>query len=648
MQGFLLGLLPAAVLSGHGNNPHLPGDLGVMAGILSAIMMLAGTGLLFKYKKSGQSILSAGVLFNLYLLYFELLQSPLLSLFVLTQAMALLYYLFTARLRIAPVITAELHLDRIIGCASAGILLALASPIFAASMDLFPLSCTISMAILVILSGMYCRKKQYFNRKKLTLTILATTCVAVLLMHCLGAGTLTIFLAAPVILFTALKLRHADLGFLRMIINHPARCLGITFLGLCISGTLLLKVPCARTGDLSTLEAAFTSVSAICVTGLTVIDISTELTTTGQLFLMLLIQLGGLGIMTLTTLALHAIGKLSLTGEQLITELTPNDDTDVFDTLRLILKYTFTVEFIGALLLTWRFHGHYGDWLMALKQGFFTSVSAFCNAGFFPGSQSLVPFAGEKFLITVVALEIVLGGMAPTVMWSFLNMRRNRRIPYISKLVLESTCILLFGGMFLLLLFEWNGIFNGLPLADKLVNGFFQSATLRTAGFNTVSFSALGVPAYIVMVLLMFIGGSPGGTAGGIKTTTLAVLALAFRSAVKNEDAVIAGNRRLEWRNIVQAIAVFMSAALVLLTTIMMLVTTQTIGVEKLVFEAVSALATVGLSLDCTTELDSVGRMIIMGAMFIGRIGPMTLFCLLSETRSSGQYGYPQIKIPLG
>ena len=234
-----------------------------------------------------------------------------------------------------------------------------------------------------------------------------------------------------------------------------------------------------------------------------------------------------------------------------------------------------------------------------------------------------------------MALLITAGGVAPAVSASLFPLRSFSRLPFISRLVLSTTLLLLTAGTVLLLLFEWNGMFGGLSPADKAVNAFFHTATLRTAGFNSVSLAHPGVPALLVMMLLMFIGGSPGGTAGGIKTTTLAVLFLAFLSAVRHEEEITCGGRRILGSAVVQAVAVTAASAALLLTIIIMLLATQGAGARELIFESVSALATVGLSLGATDELDEVGKIIIMTAMFVGRIGPLTLFLLLSDKKSA-------------
>ena len=208
------------------------------------------------------------------------------------------------------------------------------------------------------------------------------------------------FFTAVISLAVTLKLKHSRLEYLKLIMNHPARCLGITFLGLCIAGTLLLIIPDSSNGNLTVIDAAFTAVSAACVTGLSTIDIST-LTFSGKFFLLLTIQLGGLGIMSLAALILHFLGRFTLNGEQIISAITPVQENDIFSNPALIVRFTLIVETVGAVLLSWGFYTVHKDILYALELGIFTSISAFCNAGFFPESGSLVPYTGEKLLLII-------------------------------------------------------------------------------------------------------------------------------------------------------------------------------------------------------------------------------------------------------
>ena len=649
LQGLLMCCAPLTMLSAHSVNPLLPGAWNIAASGLAALMLTAALALLLKYPLVGRILTVAGILLNSFVLFFDMCSSPLLSLFWLLLAAGGIYYSFTAHISSVPAVNSSQQFCRLQGACAGLFALTVFSPLFAAEYYLFSHAVFAALMIMLLVFAGYCRLRRYFGHKKLVIALLtAATAGLFAAVWKLDMVLIAFFISLPMLIWIIRK-KHSDWQYLTLVLQHPARCLGVTFLLLSIAGTLLLSTEAASPGgSLAAGDAAFTAVSAACVTGLTTINIASELTGVGRFFLLLIIQLGGLGIMSLGALVLHALGRLSLNGEQLISELTDNQEQDIFQHLSLIVRFTFTVEACCALLLSWGFYNIHHDWLKAFELGIFTSVSAYCNAGFFPGAENLVPYSGEKLLLTVIACEIIIGGIAPAASCMFLRLQTLRRLPFVVEMVFISTGILLLSGTFLLLLFEWDGIFSNLPPADKLVNSFFLSASLRTAGFNTVALTGVGVPGFLVMLMLMFIGGSPGGTAGGIKTTTAAVLALTFRAALRRSETVTVNQHRIAAVSIIQAVAVLIAALMVLFAVVIMLSVTQIMPLKVIFFEAVSALATVGLSLDGTGQLDAVGQVIIMAAMLAGRLGPLTLFLLLSERRGEKQPGYPQSRIPLG
>jgi trk system potassium uptake protein TrkH len=429
------------------------------------------------------------------------------------------------------------------------------------------------------------------------------------------------------------------------ILQHPARCLIGTFSILIAFGTLLLRTSVASTKGIRIIDAAFTAVSGVCVTGLSVIDIETALSGYGQFFLLLLIQFGGLGIMGVATLALHALGRVSLNQERLMYSISEPLGTNVFDSLKLILKFTLAMELSGALILSFCFFKSGMCLPKAAWVGTFTAVSAFCNAGFFPGAANLATYSENHLLLHTVALLIVFGGMAPSVAMSLPRFCRGKQVSVSTYLTISTTLCLLFFGTLFLLCFEWNGIFSGLTWLQKLSHAWFQSVTTRTAGFNTVPLAGIAVPSYLLLLLLMFIGGSFGGTAGGIKTNTFAVIVLSFRAAVTGKSSIVLAGRRILPETVLQALAIVTAALLTLVLAILMLITTQDISASSIIFEATSALATVGLSIGATAKLDSIGKLIIMAVMFIGRVGPLTFFLLLSEDRKAREPGLPAAKV---
>ncbi len=433
------------------------------------------------------------------------------------------------------------------------------------------------------------------------------------------------------------------------LLNHPARILISTFFGLCLFGTIVLQIPWASArGGIEPIDAAFTSVSAVCVTGLTVLDTPNDFTLLGQALILLLIQLGGFGIMTISTVALHAMGKrLSLRQERLMTTLTETSHSDLIDSLLLIVRFTLLVELAGAVILSASFLKAGDTWGQALWRGLFTAVSAFCNAGFALQSDNLIPYRTNPLVLHTVAALIVLGGLAPAASLLLPQWLRGRTVPVGPRIAMVTTAALLLSGTILYLVFEWGNSLVGLSPADKLHNAWFQSVTLRTAGFNSVDIGGVIGPTYLVMLGLMFIGGSPGGTAGGIKTTTVGVLALTFWASVTGRNDIIVQNRRIPQSTVNRAVTVVASGLLVWLLALMALEITQQIPSRALAFEVTSALGTVGLSIGATPHLDGIGKIIIILTMFIGRVGPMTLFTLLSWETARADARYLDARITL-
>ena len=434
-----------------------------------------------------------------------------------------------------------------------------------------------------------------------------------------------------------------------ILINHPARILLSTFSGLCILGVVLLSLPIATTtGTIHLVDAAFTSVSAVCVTGLIVLDTPHDFTMIGQFFILLLIQLGGLGIMSITTVALHAMGRrLSLKQERLLTSITDTDHKDLLHSLKTILKFTFIAEAVGASLLTMLFIFSGETPGQAFWRGLFTSISAFCNAGFALQSDNLLPYQTNPFILQVVATLIIFGGLAPATSLIVPRWLRGKPVSIPARIALITTTVLLVSGTFFILAFEWTGVLAGLSFADKIHNAWFQSVTLRTAGFNSVDIAQVANPTFLVMLGLMFIGGSPGGTAGGVKTITVGILAMTFWAKITNRDDINIDNRRVRAATVYHAITIITSGMLIWFGVVLMLEITQQISMRDLIFEATSAIGTVGLSTGATPLLDEIGKIIIMIAMFVGRIGPMTLFMLLSNDQVISKSRSPDAKIPL-
>jgi trk system potassium uptake protein TrkH len=431
--------------------------------------------------------------------------------------------------------------------------------------------------------------------------------------------------------------------------RQPARILVTTFFLLCLTGSLLLTLPIANThGSIAPIDAAFTAVSAVCVTGLVVLDTARDFTTLGQIFILILIQLGGLGIMSITTIALHVFGhRLSLRHERLAASMTESSHHDLIQSLGLILKCTFLFEGVGAVLLTSAFFLGGRPLGSALWEGVFTAVSAFCNAGFCLQSYNLIAYQHDPAVLHTVAVLIILGGLAPATSILIPRWLSGKTVPIAVRIALSTTVVLLFTGTFFFLAFEWYGVLDRLSYIDKLHNAWLQSVTLRTAGFNSVDLGEVTAPTLLIMIVLMFIGGSPGGTAGGIKTTTLSILALTFWASITGKKYLIVQKRRIHPDTVFRAVTVTMAGVLVWFVAVMMLAITQRIGAPALIFEATSALGTVGLTIGATPLLDEIGKVIVILTMFIGRIGPVTLFMLLSDEQEKSDVRYPVERIAI-
>ena len=436
------------------------------------------------------------------------------------------------------------------------------------------------------------------------------------------------------------------------VVHHPAGPLVASFLALCVTGALLLHIPAASTmeGGISSIDALFTAVSAVCVTGLIVLDTPRDFTLLGQAIILLLIQLGALGIMSYSAAVIIALGRrLRLREESLIAaSLNAGDRTQLRFVLKQLLWFTFVTEAIGAVLLAALFRAQGDTPLQAIWRGVFTSISAFCNAGFALQTDSLIPYQHEPLILHIVGALIVLGGLSPVAALAVPAVLRKKERRAQIYLVLSVSAILLVAGFFFIAAVEWNATLAGLSWVDRLHNAWFQSITLRTAGFNSVAFDSLQPATLLIMMVSMFIGGSPGGTAGGIKTTTAAILFLSIAVAIRGSEEISIFGRRISTAAVDRAAAIATLGALTAFVTILALLLTQAMPTSEAAFEAVSALGTVGLSLGGTARLDSVGKLIIAFAMFAGRVGPLSMFAFLATRETSRSAQYPVETIDVG
>lgn len=430
------------------------------------------------------------------------------------------------------------------------------------------------------------------------------------------------------------------------VVKSPVRILPITFLLLCLIGGILLFLPIS--GNMSFIDAMFTAVSGVCVTGLSVSDIATQLTTLGQFILMLLIQAGGLGIMTISSIIFLVLGKkMSVTYEKNARSMFDAENKEeIKEALFLIFKYTFTLEFIGFIILFSRFSYLSHDLSFGFKQGIFLAVSAFCNAGYALVSDNLIPYNSDFIIILTVAFLIIFGGIAPVMAITLPKFLKGEKLPPVTTIVFNTTIILLFFGTLLFLISEYNGVLSGMILPDKILNSFFNSVSARTAGFSSVDLSGIDCGSFLTLIFLMIVGGSPGGTAGGIKTTTFAIFVITTFNIFAGKKNIIR-NREIDSETIYKAIGLIFVYLSLLALSIALLITTQTSAHSKLAFEAVSAMGTVGLSMGATSELDAFGKIVIMLTMYIGRVMPAMIIYFLNSHNKEVYLNYPKAKISL-
>ena len=433
--------------------------------------------------------------------------------------------------------------------------------------------------------------------------------------------------------------------------------IALSFLGIIVAGTLLLLLPFAtREGESTTLlDAAFTAVSATCVTGLIVHDTFRHWTLFGQLVILVMIQLGGLGLMAFSvTFSLLLRRRIGLKERGILQEsVNTLQIGGIVKLVRQMLLGTLLFEGLGALLLSIRFIGDFGVG-KGLYYGIFHSISAFCNGGFdlmgvWEAGSSMTYYAGDPLVnLTLIAL-IMIGGTGFLVWDDLLKDKWHfRRYRLHTKLVLSMSAILLFGGALLFYLLERGGILAGEPVGKQILLSLFQSATTRTAGFNTAKTAALGDSSKLWMAMLMFVGGNPGSTAGGIKTTTLAVLLIYLRSTLRRTKGAEMFGRRLEEEAVKRAAAILTLSLMLDLFGTLALTALEQLPLADVLFEVVSALGTVGISVGITGGLSAVSKLILMFLMYCGRMGSLTFALIFTENRQTSPAQKPTERISVG
>jgi trk system potassium uptake protein len=428
----------------------------------------------------------------------------------------------------------------------------------------------------------------------------------------------------------------------------PPAILVLSIGGLVVVGTLgLLLLPGLYTGQpLGFLDALFTMTSAVCITGLVVVDTATYFTRWGQAWILLFVQLGGLGLISLTTLVIGALGqRLSLRSEVIVS--APVDYThrrNVVDLALSVARFTLAVEAVGALLLFLLLWPEFG-WQEATWHAVFHAVSAFCNSGFSTFGDSLNGFRSQPGVLLTVSWLVVLGGIGYLTSEELLRYWRARKRPARPRLSVHSwaavvtTAVLLAGGFLLYLAFEWNGVLRQLSVVDRLTNAFLMSVTARSSGFASVDYGQIANSSAYLTILLMVAGGAPGSTAGGLKTTTLAVLAALAWARGRGRRHVELHGRTIPEGTVERTVSVALAAFALMSAAIFLILMTETRQVPPdearglflpLMFEVVSAFCTVGLSMGVTPELSGLGRLLTIFLIFVGRVGPLAFFAAIS------------------
>lgn len=442
----------------------------------------------------------------------------------------------------------------------------------------------------------------------------------------------------------------------RVELSYP-KLIIFVFLSVILVGAVLLSLPISsKSGEgFPFLNALFTATSATCITGLTVYDIYVHFSVFGQAVILILIQIGGLGVMSLVSLFFFMLGrKISFRQRMLMADSMSIDaNKGIVRMMRRMLIITFGCEFLGAMVLSMRFVPFFGA-AQGIWQSVFLSVAAFCNAGFdilgiVSPMYSLGLYAEDVLVnITIMSL-IVLGGLGFFVWSDLIDLRKGKKLRLHTKIVLISTAVLIVSGAVIFYLFEANRYsFSDLSAGGKILASIFQSVTARTAGFFTVPQSNLSDASKLFTMLLMFVGGSPGSTAGGVKTVTVFLAVISAISVIRGRKSIHFAGRKIDYKNVMQANAILMISFFAVATALLLMCLTQDMPFLDLMYETVSAFGTVGMSTGVTSELNTAGKIIIMIMMFFGRIGVMSIAIALTEKLKSDNIEYPEEKVMVG
>ncbi|MEK3715407.1 TrkH family potassium uptake protein [Paenibacillus sp. FSL R7-0333] len=436
----------------------------------------------------------------------------------------------------------------------------------------------------------------------------------------------------------------------------PPKILSLGFVLLIAAGTLLLSLPAASTGGrISFIDALFMATSATCVTGLAVIDTGTQLSTFGQIVLLVLFQFGGLGFVTMATLITLVLNKRISLKERLLLQESMNQNSmqGIVKLIRRVLIYSLVIQLTGAILLAARFivDMPIGK---AVYYGIFHSISIFNNAGFDLFGDVHGPFSGltryvEDPIVNITSMLLIfLGGIGFIVLSDVIDYPKRKRLTLHSKVVLATSAVLILVGAVVFFWLELNATLKPLHAGGKIMASFLQAITPRSGGVTTIEIPLLRESTQFLMILLMFIGAAPGSTGGGIKITTFAILASTAYAKLRGKEDIVMFRHRISKENVYRAITMTLLSLMLVVISTMLLSVTESADFLSVLFEAVSAFGTSGITMGLTTELTTTGKVLVIILMFVGRTGPLTLAYALKPKNSKELYRYPEGNITIG
>ncbi|SHR50733.1 Ktr system potassium uptake protein B [Mycobacteroides abscessus subsp. abscessus] len=436
----------------------------------------------------------------------------------------------------------------------------------------------------------------------------------------------------------------------KMINMNPSQLLILVFTIFIIIGTIFLKLPWATTTSISWWDALFTATSAMTVTGLAVVDTETAYTLFGEIVIVSLIQLGGLGIMSFAVLIFMVLGKKIGFRERILVQQSMNQTSlgGVVQLVRNLFFFSLVIEFIAMVLLSLRWVPELG-WSKGIYYSFFHSISAFNNAGFALWSDGLSRYVGDPIINIVITLLFIIGGLGFTVLADLKSKNTFRKLSLHSKIMIVGTFSINIVAMLLIFILEYGNpnTLGSLSFVDKWWASYFQAVTTRTAGFNSLDIGSLSDPTIHFMILLMFVGAGSASTGGGIKLTTFIVIVLAVVTYLKGKKEIVVARRTVSETIIFRSLAITMISLTLIFLAIFVLTITEEAAFLPIVFEVVSAFGTVGLSMGLTGTLSVIGKLVIIIVMFAGKLGPLTFAFSLARQEKS-KIRYPQEDVLTG